>query len=666
MRLRPPLPFRRITLGVGLFISGLKLSFGSPRRVMWLLRKGGAAFKRGGVHEVKARMFAYASRYAQTRAYDEWVRLYDALTNEDRKAIRRRLDTLSYKPLISIIMPVYNTPETWLRSAIDSVVGQLYAQWELCIADDASRLPHVREILNERREGDPRIKVVFRERNGHIAAASNSALELATGEYVALLDHDDELAEHALYMVAEELNRYPDADLIYSDEDKIEERGRRYDPYFKPDWNPDLFCSQNVISHLGVYRTALIRRVGGFREGYEGSQDYDLALRIVERTASSRIRHIPHVLYHWRAILGSAAAASEAKPYAQEAAGRAIQSHFERMGVAVQVAPALGVFHRVKYALPDSPPLVSLIVLTRDRVGLLRKCLEGILEKTDYDRTEVLIVDHESRQRRTLAYLERLASDSRVRVIRYTDPFNFSEMNNRAARIARGEVLGFINNDVEVISQGWLREMVSHAMRPEAGAVGAALYSSNGTIQHAGVILGLHGVAGHIHKGQPRGTPGYFGRAGLIQNFSAVTAACMVMRRSVFEEVGGFDEDNLVVEFNDVDLCLRLRKLGYLVVWTPYAELYHVESASRPRNTSKQRARHEREINCMRWRWGAVLMGDPYYNPNLSLESENFALAFPPRAQKPWKIAASAAPEPVLGSGAASGGALKRAYGQRK
>ncbi len=441
-------------------------------------------------------------------------------------------------------------------------------------------------------------------------------------------------------MVVEELNRHPDADLIYSDEDKIDESGRRYGPYFKPDWNPDLFYSQNMICHLSVYRASILKKMGGFRLGYEGSQDYDLAVRFVEQTFPDRIRHIPHVLYHWRAIPGSSALTPNEKDYTQEAARRAIRSHFERKNIPVKVTEAPGTtFHRIVYPLPEDPPLVSLIIPTKDKVGLLRGCVDGILNKTDYHNIEVIIVDNRSEEAETLSYLEEVQADPRVRIVNYDGSFNFSAINNMAVRQSRGEIIGLINNDIVVISPGWLAEMISHALRPEIGAVGAKLYYADHTIQHAGVIVGLGGVAGHGHKRFSGNDPGYFFRAKLVQNLSAVTAACLVLRREVFEEVGGFDEKNLSVAFNDVDFCLRIRERGYRNLWTPYAELYHLESASRgPEETLEKQARFRNEVLYMKSRWGQALLHDPYYNPNLTLDREDFSLAFPPGVSKPWKI----------------------------
>jgi len=579
------------------------------------------------------------SKAAWSYGYDDWIAAYDRIDDKDRAAMERRMRGLRRKPVISIAMPTYNSTERWLRRAIDSVIGQIYPHWELCIADDASTEPRVRAVLEEYRLRDQRIKVTYRSANGHISAASNSALALATGEFVALLDHDDELPPHALYMVAEEINEYPDVDLIYSDEDKIDADGARYEPYFKSDYNPDLLMGHNMISHLGVYRRAVLEKVGGFREGYEGSQDYDLALRTIDATSPARIRHIPHVLYHWRAIPGSVAKSSDQKEYAHDAARRGIRDHLQRVGKS-QVEVTTGydrTVHRTVYPLPDPVPRVSVIVPTRDKVELLRVCVDGVLNRTDYADIELIVVDNQSRDPVTLDYLRELESTKRARVLRFEGEFNFSGMNNYAVRESTGTMVCLLNNDIEPIGSGWLKEMVAHALRPEVGAVGAKLYYPNDKIQHGGVILGVGGVANHAFSGERRDAPSYFGRATLTQNYSAVTAACMVVRRAVFDEIGGLDETNLRVAFNDINFCLQLRARGYLVVWTPYAELYHHESASRgsdfrPEHLQRFRA----EISYMRGQWGDLLENDPYYNPNLTLDRSDFSLAFPPRAIRPW------------------------------
>jgi GT2 family glycosyltransferase len=571
--------------------------------------------------------------------YMDWIDRYDTLTFADRAAIRHHIERLLYQPLISLVMPTYNTPERWLRLAIDSVKKQLYSNWELCIADNASSKSHVRKILREYPAKDPRIKLIFRENTGHMAAASNSAIEMATGKFLALLDQDDQIPEHALYMVAVELNAHRDADLIYSDEDKIDEKGRRYEPYFKPDWNPDLFLAQNFLGHLVVYRTRIVKEIAGLREGYDGSQDWDLALRVSEHIPSGHIRHIPHVLYHWRAIRGSAARGADEKKNVRDAQRRTLESHFNRIGLNVTVVPVANDYWRIKYPI-STPCLVTLIMPTRNGFEFLQRCVESIYHKTTYPNFELIVVDNQSKDTATLHYLAALERERGVKVLRYDAPFNFSAINNFAVQCARGDIIGFINNDVEVITPDWLNEMVGHATRRDIGAVGAKLYYPDDRIQHAGVILGLNGnpgVAGHRYEKQPRSYPGQGSRAVLCQNLSAVTAACLVLRRHVFEEIGGFDEKNLTIAFNDVDLCLRIREKGYRNLWTPFAELYHYESATRGLDdTPDKLERSEKECDYMRRRWGELLAYDPAHNPNLALERGIFSLAGPPRITNPW------------------------------
>ncbi len=572
-------------------------------------------------------------------AYQAWIESCDTLSDADKTAICDHIATFRHAPLISVLMPVYNAPERWLRRAIESVRCQLYPHWELCIADDASPAPHVRPLLEEYRQLDPRIRVVFREQNGHISAASNSALELATGEFTALLDHDDELAEHALYLVAAELNRYPDADVIYSDEDKIDEAGRRFEPFCKPAWNPDLFLAQNYLSHLGVYRTDLLRRAGGFRQGFEGSQDYDLAIRCVAATRAEHIRHIPFILYHWRAIAGSTSLSTAQKGYAEDAAVRTLSEHFHAVNPAITVEPGgWPTTYRVRYPLPDPAPRVTIIIPTRDGLSLLRRCVTSLLEKTVYPDYELIIVDNRSTDSATLSYLEELSASGAARVLLFDGEFNVSAINNFAARQATGEILCLLNNDMAVITPEWLAEMVTQALRPEIGAVGAKLSYPDDRIQHAGIILGMMGVANHSHQFRSRHLPGYYAQLKVPRAVAAVTGACLVVRRSLFDLVGGLDEAHLPVAFNDVDFCLRLNEAGYRTLWTPYAELYHYESASRGSDQAgESKARLAAETAYMQERWGSLLTDDPYYSPNLSLESNDFSLARPPRVAKPWR-----------------------------
>ena len=571
--------------------------------------------------------------------YAEWIRRYDTLTDDVRQQMRRDMDCRDRKPLISVVMPTYNSDIDFLTAAIESVRMQIYPAWQLCIADDASTAPEVIKLLEHYETMDNRINVVFRKHNGHISEASNSALALAEGEFVALLDHDDMLAEHALYMAARELNQYPGANIIYSDEDKIDADGRRYDPHFKPDWNPDMFRSQNYISHLGIYRTTLVRDVGGFRKGYEGSQDYDLCLRCAARAEEGTLRHIPHILYHWRAAPGSTALSADEKSYAEKAAMRALDDVLAGEATAAVVEKAsFPTTYRVRYPLPKKPPMVSIIIPTRNGYDILHQCIESIRIKTDYPNYEILVVDNQSDDEETLDYLAHLAKAGLARVLSCDEPFNFSAINNFAVARAAGSVIALVNNDIEVITAEWLSEMVAHAMRPGIGAVGAKLFYGDGRIQHAGVIVGVGGVAGHSHKYYPHDASGYFCRLHLVRNVSAVTAACLVIRRSIYEEVGGLDEEHLRVAFNDVDFCLRVRESGYRNLWTPYAELYHHESVSRgAEDTPEKQTRFAAEIKYMKRKWGDELRNDPAYNPNLTLDHEDFSVARPPY-RKLWTV----------------------------
>ena len=565
--------------------------------------------------------------------YAEWIRRYDTLTNEMRASIKHSIGGLVTKPLISVLMPTYNPKAEWLVAAIESVRNQIYPNWELCIADDASTNPAVREILEDYVKKDSRIKVVFREKNGHISAASNSALEVCTGDWVALLDHDDLLSEHALYWVADAINQHSDIQLIYSDEDKTDDSGRRFDPYFKCDWNLDLFYSHNLITHLGVYKAELVRLVSGFKVGLEGSQDYDLALRCIEHINPAQIHHIPKVLYHWRVHAESTASASDAKPYALLAGQKALNQHLQRKGIDAK-AELVDHGFRVHYALPSNQPRVSLIIPTRNGLNLIRTCVESILKKTTYTNYEILIIDNGSDDPEVLSFFEQAKTDARVKVVVDNRPFNYSALNNAAVKLAQGTFIGLLNNDLEVISPDWLSEMVSIALQPNVGAVGARLWYPNNTLQHGGVIVGLGGVAGHAHKGFARVQHGYFLRAKLIQSLSAVTAACLIIKKSTFLEVDGLDETNLKIAFNDVDFCLRVREAGYRNVWTPFAELYHHESATRGyEDTPEKQKRFSEEVLYMQKTWGNLLAIDPAYSPNLTLDYEDFSYAWPPRIQ---------------------------------
>lgn len=562
--------------------------------------------------------------------YQTWIRLIENPSLPDYQGIQKMIASFEILPLISVIMPTYNTDEYFLRCAIDSVIKQSYPNWELCIADDASTSPRVRFVLEEYASLDGRIKVHFRDENGHISLASNSALELATGEYVALFDHDDMLAKHALLFVAESVNLVRDALIIYSDEDKLMDSGCRAYPHFKSDWNPNLIYSNNYVSHLCVYKKSLLDRIGGFRPGYEGAQDYDLLLRSIDHAEYDQIIHIPKVLYHWRIHADSTASSSDAKSYTVDAGLRALQDYFLVKNINVEVK-ALDVpnVYRVMWPLPSLPPLISLLIPTRDHVELIKNCVNSILDKTTYENYEIIILDNASVEVETLHFFKEIqARSSRVSVLSYNHEFNYSAINNFGVSHSRGEIIGLINNDIEVINPGWLTEMVSHVIRPEIGCVGAKLYYADDTIQHAGVILSLGGVAGHGHRGFSRHDPGYFSRLISVQNLSAVTAACLLVRRNIFDAVGGLDEFNLTVAFNDVDFCMKVAALGYLNLWTPFSELYHYESISRgSEDTQEKRQRFAAEVNFMISKWGERLDADRFYNPNLTKIRQDFSIA---------------------------------------
>lgn len=562
-------------------------------------------------------------------SYADWIARYDTLDRADVAAMRRRIAKLREKPLISVVMPVRDTPEKPLRQTIESVLGQIYESWELCIADDASPEPHVGNLLRSYAARDPRIRIVLRSSRGGISEAAGSAFALASGSWAAILSPGDVLSPHALAEVAFEIARVPDAELIYSDEDKIDETGRlRFDPHFKPGFSRELFRSQNYLSHLTVHRAANIRAVGGWRKGFEGSEDYDLNLRIFERIDPARIRHIPKILYHARAASGSPAAEAGRESPAYEAGLRALAEHVARTGLRASVEPApQGPYYRLRPAVPEPQPLVSLIIPTRDKVDLLRRCIGSIQARTTYAPYEILVIDNGSTETETLAYLAAIAGEPRVRVLRYDKPFNFSAINNFGVGQAAGALVGLINNDIEVISPDWLTEMVSWATQPDVGCVGAKLYYPNDTIQHAGVVLGVGGIANHAHLHQDRATFGYFGRAVVLNNYSAVTGACLLVRKSLFQEVGGLNEKDLAVAFNDVDFCLKVREAGYKNVWTPYAEMYHFESVSRGKDdNAEKRRRFDRETDYMLRTWRTALRSDPFYSPHLSIHLPDFSI----------------------------------------
>ena len=596
-------------------------------------KKAFSIYRTGGITAIKSKLF----RENIATNYTEWIKKYDTVSTRDKELIQKKINSFSRNPLISVLMPVYNTDPKYLSQAIDSVINQVYTNWELCIADDLSTSQDTLKTIKKYELLDKRIKIVYRTENGHISKASNSALELCTGEYTALLDHDDLMVPHALFCIANSIQK-EDLALIFSDEDKVTSENLRFNHLFKTDWNPELILSQNFICHLSVYNTKILKELGGFRAGFEGAQDWDLALRVVDYAGKDKVLHIPHILYHWRAIESSTASSTLAKPYVLEAQKKSVEEHLKRNNESGEVKILHDISQlRVIFNTPKNNPLISLIIPTKDQVTVLDKCISSILSKTKYKNYEIIIVNNNSSETDTFEYFESLSKYKNIKIIEDNKSFNFSRINNDAVKYASGEYFAFLNNDLEIITHEWLNEMLSHASRKNVGAVGAKLMYPNGLVQHAGVILGIGGVAGHNHKGRLHSDVGYWNKLILTQTLSAVTAACIVMKKENFIEINGFDEINLSVGFNDVDLCLRLNESGKRIIFTPYAELFHHESVSRGYETTPEKfERFEKEIAYMKKRWCKILKNDPFYNPNLTVYTEDFSLAFPSRAVKPW------------------------------
>lgn len=567
----------------------------------------------------------------QDQRYENWVSCYDSITPEIRTHLSTRLEDLTFKPLISIILPVFNTPEKYIRQAIQSVQRQIYQNWELCIVDDCSTLSWIPAVLNEYAATDSRIKVKRLETNGHICIASNAAIEMATGTWIALFDHDDLLAEQALALVALAIESNKGSGLIYSDEDHCDEDGQRSNAYFKPDFDPLLLLGQNFVSHLSVFRRDLIEKVGGFRPGYEGSQDWDLVLRVSELLESDQIIHLPYVLYHWRVHSESTSSSLAAKPYAVDAGRRGVSDYLRRTNKNASCSTiGFSGFNRISWDIPINPPTVSVVILPRCANQFVR-CISSIATRSTYPNLELVVVDDgEFRPplRRFISEREgwfTLVRDDRV--------VSDSALRNSGASAARGDVLCFLHDDTEVITSDWLEEMVGLLMQPDIGAVGAKLLYPDGSIQHAGIVAGIGDTVGNPHRLHvDRLGSGYFGRAILTQSFSAVSWACMAVKREAFEAVGGFDELHLAGLFGDVDFCFRLGEAGWRVGWTPNAELFHLEPSDQSRGTEGENAiRFNNDIHYLHRRWGALLANDPAYNPNLSLAHETMSLAWPPR-----------------------------------
>ena len=539
---------------------------------------------------------------------------------------RQRKKKWKNPPLISVAVPAYRTPPGFLEQMILSVKEQTYPHWELCIVNASRGEDGMEQVLGRYAGGDERIRVKNLEENLGIAGNTNEALEMARGEFVGLLDHDDLLAPQALFRIAEALTADPQADAVYTDEDKVTtDLSEHFQPHFKPDFNLDLLRSNNYITHFFVVRTRLAREAGGFRKEFDGAQDYDFIFRCTE--GAKKVLHVPEVLYHWRTHKASTADNPASKMYAFEAGKRAIEAHLARCGQegTVSLRKDLG-FYRVEYPV-QGEPLVSILIPNRDQKETLEKCLNSIWEKSTYNNYEILIVENNSSSPEIFNYYREIEKRPGVQILTWKEGFNYSAINNFGEKSAAGDYLLFLNNDVEVINPRWIEELLGNCQRKEVGIVGAKLYYPDDTIQHAGTVIGIGGIAGHAFLNMPRSRTGYLHKASLQMDLSAVTAACMMMKRQVFKQLGGFEE-RLSVAFNDVDLCLRTVQAGYLVVYNPEVELYHYESKSRGAEDSEEKVRRfQEEIEFMRCRWMDLLKkGDPYYNRNLTLSKWNYSL----------------------------------------
>lgn len=583
------------------------------------IKKGVRYLKHYGVKGFYARLL---ERFEEREVeYQEW---YEKHKPSEEELARQRKKKWKNPVVISVLVPAYRTPEVFLKQMMESVLFQTYPYLELCIADGSGTDDSVENVVKEYQKKDPRVRYRRLEKNEGIAGNTNAAIEMASGDYLALFDHDDLLSPNALFEVASAIEKEK-ADVIYTDEDKVtSDLKEHFQPHFKPDFNPDLLCANNYICHLFVVKRSLALKLGGQDPAYDGAQDYDFIFRCTEN--AEKIVHVAKILYHWRVHQASTADNPSSKLYAFDAGKRAIEAHLARIGAKAEVSHTkdLG-FYRVKYQLQGNP-MVSIVIPNKDEKETLKKCLESIWKKTSYPNYEIILVENNSTTQEIRDYYKELDGKKRVRVVYWDKEFNYSAINNFGISYAKGEYILCLNNDITVISPDWLEELLANCQRPEVGIVGARLYYPDNTIQHAGIVLGMGGCAGSLFVGLARSRGGYLHKAALQQDLSAVTAACFMVKKEVFEKVGGFEE-KLAVAFNDVDFCLKVRHAGYLVVYDPYAELYHHESKTRGyENTEAKKRRFQEEIEYMRCHWMPDILRDPYYNENLSLKASDYSL----------------------------------------
>lgn len=561
----------------------------------------------------------------QYSSYDTWIRS-KKLTKKELEIQREKAKEFKLTPKISIVVPLYNTPIPYLKALVQSVENQTYSNWQLCLADGSTdNKPG--KFLQKKYGNDSRVVYKRLEKNEGISANTNEAVKMADGDFVLLADHDDIIVAQALFEIVKVINERTDIDIIYTDEDKISMDGKLYfGPNLKSDFNIDLLRSINYICHIFVVRKKILELAGLFRSEFDGAQDYDFILRCCEKT--DKIYHIPQVLYHWRAHPESTAENPESKQYAYEAGRKAIQEHYRRLGISASVENTkyYGIY-RTRYELLKKDK-ISIIILNKDHIDDLNKCVQSIIKKSTYDNYEIIIAENNSTEKETFQYYEQLmAMDSRIKIVTWEGEFNFSAINNFAVKHATGEYFILLNNDIEVISPDWMEEMLGYCQRDDVGIVGAKLYYPDHTIQHAGVVIGMGGIAGHILCRADGNEPGYNAKLVTVQDLSAVTAACLMVKKDVYEAVGGMDE-TFKVAFNDIDFCMKVRNLGKLVVFSPYVEMYHYESKSRGlEDTPEKQLRFAGEIKHFQDKWAKELgNGDPYYNKNLSLVEGNCSL----------------------------------------
>lgn len=599
-------------------MAGEKIGVYYRKGMRYLKLHGAAGFAKKLVKKAED----YKNRpYPYTKWYPEHMALESELEQQ-------RKTTFAYAPLISIVIPLYNTPVPYLKELMDSVQSQTYQNFQLCLADGSDN-SRTGDYIRENYGTDKRIQYKLLENNAGISENTNEAIKMATGEFIMFSDHDDTLAPNALFEIVKEMNEHPGTDVLYTDEDKVTMDGKRYfDPHFKPDFNLDMLRCNNYICHIFVVKREILEQVGMLRKEFDGAQDFDFILRCCEK--AENIRHVAKILYHWRNHPASTAGNPESKMYAYEAGRNAVQAHYDRIGMKAEVSMTEQWGRYRTKLFVEGEPLVTIIIPNKDHKKELKTCVDSLFEKTSYQNFEILIIENNSTGKEIFAYYKELeAAHENVRVLTWEKEFNYSAINNFGAEHARGEYLLLLNNDIEVKTENWMEEMLSYCQREDVGIVGAKLLFPNEKIQHAGVILGMgpSGTAGHLFYNFPGDQFVYAGRSQTTQDLSAVTAACMMVKKELYQKVGGMDEA-FQVAFNDIDFCLRVRETGKLVVFQAYAELYHHESLTRGYETSqKNKKRFKEEIKLFKTRWKDILeAGDPYYNPNLTLRRSDCTL----------------------------------------